>query len=760
MKFKKVIGLSFLIVPLLFGYGKGFAAMKDTMLAYQQGDLIFEWNIKKDQATLTRQETHHQLWHGSLLPSFRLEIDHQIYFVQAALKNVTAFKDLSNDNKETGYKKINLHLQVGDWGTGELLVTKEDWGIRFVELKIKWRRKVPAIMEMYYGASNKELKHSLVGLTWDRPFMPDWQSLLYCVPGAKGGTPQSYFRMWDFGQANIALGNFGPSMGSPYGAAYPRPLYYMGMGDDDGFIAFGAGAIPDAAMSLRIQSTRGCLEYVYNEDIWGALAGKERIWKEPLRITLGNNAWLAFKQYYNSFPGRHSTSPPPTPFWNTWGMWGQGKYALHPLADFAEKIGAKGLVLDDGWQASQGCGVIDSIRFPHFQENIQYIHEKRLEIGLWESVGWIADPYSNKLDNDDLILNKAGKPCKANWNFDPSGTSYYCLDISSSKTRAFIRQRTIRLMKTLKPALLKLDFSYGLPSPAMGVPRNPRYRGEQYGYSLFHLIASTAKKVNPDIIIEGYSISPLWLNDIDMVSMDDQGDLWYDVSEGHQQWSIWASLLSDKNISICGSSGYQWFQDKEVVLNSCILGVPGAVLPVFTKEEQPIEDTYFNRRLAINTWYRRQLQWTPVWFNSHLGGYTEPMRLRCWGRKEFNGNDSVLAALVLREDGLNKSAGWVQFDRSGNKNQKEIQRLRWRGRWALISQDDQDVFSTTALAIIPFDSGALSVPLLHKPIEITRLNRKEEKLFHQWKWDQGLLFIEVSDSLLHHTAGFLIKTRP
>jgi len=367
--------------------------------------------------------------------------------------------------------------------------------------------------------------------------------------GRKGGTPQSYFRMWDFGQANIALGSFGPSMGSPYGAAYPRPLLYAGMGSDDGFVALGAGSIPDGAMSLRVQSTRGCFQYVYNEDIWGVLPGRIRVWDEPLRICLGDNAWMAFKRYYHSFPFQNVVrTAAPMPVWNSWGMWGQKKYLTRPIIDFTQRIGAGITVWDDPWEASQGAGKPNLKKFPHFFEDIAYARSKGIETGIWETVGWIADPFAAGLSAGDLITDRKGRPCKANWNFDPAGESYYCLDISSARVREFIRQRTTHIMQTVKPAVIKLDFGYGLPSPMMGVPRNPGYRGERYAYKLTQLISAAAKSINPGVIIQYYSISPLWLKNVDLVAMDDQGDLWYDIARGHGAWSIWGSLLSDMNI--------------------------------------------------------------------------------------------------------------------------------------------------------------------------------------------------------------------
>ncbi|HTJ14698.1 MAG TPA: hypothetical protein VL547_21815 [Dinghuibacter sp.] len=693
-------------------------------IQYARDRLAFRWNVEHDSAVVTRLPEGGTLWQGSLLPAFWLEVGGRKQFVKTSMTSLS--------KTDSGW---SIALRVGALGEGKLLVSVEPWGIRFKRLDVRWAARPPALIDMYYGVSDQAIKRSGVWPTWDRPFMPDWRSLLYCVPGAKGGTAKSYFRMWDFGQANVALGNFGPALGSPYGAAYPRPLLYAGMGADSGFVAVGAGSIPDAALSLRIQSTRGCFEYVYDEDIWGALPGNRRVWDEPLRICLGDNAWTAFKQYYGSFPVTGTASIAPRSFFNTWGVWRNKTYFIRPIADFAKSLGATTLVLDDPWETSQGSGMPNRDRFPHFDEDIAYIRDQGMSVGFWETVGWVKDPFALGLTKDDLLLDRNGHPCMANWNFDPSSDTYYCLDPSSAKVRDFLRRRTIHVMQTLQPVILKVDFMYGMPSPSMAVPRDPRYRGERLGAELVHLVAAAAKSVDPHVIIQGYGTSPLELEDLDMVSLDDQGDLWYDVAAGHQQWSMWGALLSDRHVALCGSSGYDWDRDDEAVLNSCVLGAPGASLPI-----DGTPDVYFDRRLAVYKWYRHTLNWTPVWMNSDMGGYTRPQRLNCWGRMEKTGGDPVLTALALRDGGAAPA----------------LPRVRWKGRWALISQDNHDIFSTPALAIIPFDTGMISIAC-PRPSAVTRLTRSGMQPFDGWHWSDGWLTIGVSGELLGQTGGFLIN---
>lgn len=721
------------VVTLLGITSRSVASPADKIFTYNQGGFAFSWNFYADKASVINTADNSNIWSGSLMPAFWLMHNQRKLYVKT-----TVIKDSGFNNNNS----IMLYLQAGNIGMGQMVLQKNTWGISISSLRITWFHSAPAIIEMYFGTSAVDVNDEGVQPTWDRPFMPDWSSFGYCVPGAKGGTPQSFFRMWDFGQANIALGSFGPSMGSPYGAAFPRPLYYAGMGSNNGFVCAGSGTIPDAAMSLHIQSTHGCVQYLYREDLWGAPSSLTRVWNDPLHISFGNNSWDAFKQYYNGFAPRQSNTNAAISIWNTWGMWRQKKYAIPPILDFAKLLCNQVLVLDDPWESSQGSGKPNTAVFPQFYSNLDSIRAEGLAPGVWETVAWITDFAAAGLTTSDLLLNKNGKPCKANWSFDPFGSSYYCIDISTANSKKFIRERTIRLMKTLKPKIIKLDFAYGLPSPDMAAPKDAALRGERYSYELFKLIAETAKKVDPGVIIMAYSISPLWLPVIDLVSLDDQGDFWYEAERGHQEWSIWASLLGDKNIAVNASSGYDWPLDEEAILNTAILGPPGAVLATVMDDGSTIPSQYLNRRLAINTWFRKTTLWSPVWFNSHTGNFNASPMLRCWGRREPVGNDSILTALVLRED---------------TKGKNVINNISWSGKWALIAQDDKDIATSQQLAVIPFAGGSISLPYEDKPSSVAMLNMQGSQVATGWAWKGGILTINVTAGQLQQTAGFVIK---
>jgi hypothetical protein len=728
MSYLRSLSTLLFLVLLLFSY-----PCKALVWEYKKGNLLLRWDLDKDHLQLLHTPSGAITWQGSLLPAFwLLDATGEKSFVKASI--LPSISAIEADH-------LTLALKIGKYGKGSLLIEKAPWGLRVKTFRVEWNTTPPAIIEMYLGASLPSTNMTTTQPGWDRPFFPDWQAMGYCVPGAKAGTVQSYFRKWDMGNAAIALGSFGPSMGTPYGAGFPRPVLFAGMGNDGAWLTIGAGSVPDGALSLKLQFTRSCLQYLYREDLWGPVPGKTRIWEDPWRITMDSTAYAAFTAYYSSFPpaGKKATLNAAAA-WNTWGMWRNKQYAIPPIANLALQAGNETLVLDDPWESSQGSGQPNTVLFPRFYEDLAYIRSKGMQVGLWETVGWVKDPAALGLDTADLVLDKARQPCRTSWSFDPAEAANYCLDISSPRARTFLEKRTEWIMRNIKPHLLKLDFGYGLPNPDMGVPRNPRYRGEHYCFELIRLIANTAKRIDPNVIIMYYGISPLWAPITDMVSLDDQGDLWYSIHQGHQEWSIWASLLSQQGVAVSGSSGYDWEQDGTVLRNTVVLGVPGAVLPVVTPTGVPVADRYLNRRLAVNKWYRRTPFWEPWWGNSITGNMQQAPQLRCWGRTE----QSLLTALVLDEqpaDTLALPTG---------------EALRWSGSWGIIAQDTQSITSSGKLAVIPFSEGTLTLPCPAKPDSVILHNVRGQYVYDDWKWVNKHLVLTVSKAQLDTVGGFLV----
>ena len=726
-----------ILLFLLLQWGNLFAiGSAKYVVKYELGDFHFQWDVENDLAKTIKQPSGQIIWSGSLLPAFLIEDENG---VQQYIKASVELNDVYYESD-----KAILGLIIEGFGNAEMIITKEVWGISIERLQLDWTNSIPKIVCMYFGTSMVPEEGKAFLEADELGFRGDWSAAGFCVPGAKEGTAQSYFRMWDFGQTTIALGNYGPSMGTLYGAAFPRPVLGFAMGNDNGWTAFGAGSIPDGAMLLQLRNTHGYIKYVYREDLWGA-GEREREWEQPLRITFGDNSWLAFRDYFNSFPPKepiskvHSKS-----IWNTWGNWKNQEYPIRPMVDFAHKVGAELFIVDDPWEESQGLGRPSFKRFPNFYDDFNYVDDNQMQRGVWETLGWITDTAKAGLTSADLIVNKDGIPCKSSWSFDPFGSGFYCIDISSEHSRKFLQDRTIWTMKNVNPKIIKLDFGYGMPSPNMGVPRNPAMRGERYSYELFKLIVDAAKSIDPDVTIMYYGINPLFLSVVDMVSLDDQGDLWHAVKKGHDQWSIWASLLSNKQVVVSGSSGYDWHQDDKVILNSIILGTPGAVLATHLDDGSPVPEKYLNRRLAANTWYRKNIHWEPVWLNSHVGDLSNPPELKCWGREDVIDGQNALTALIL----------------SGSKDEsiETLKPLEWQGRWAVISQTDEDIFNSSELVVVPFDAGSFSIQLSQKPSSVEKLNIEGTESYSDWKWENGSVIFEIDDQQLNKTAGFVIQT--
>lgn len=731
MKKLKLIIVIFLLNSFLFTVNAEPASQDKW--SFTKGEYHLNWDFSADKAIMVKVSGQQTLWQGSLLPAFWLQDStHQKRYVKAVVLSVAT----SNDNE------TKLNLQFADLGLGSITVKKENWGISIIDFQVKWNNEIPEIIDLYFGTSPIPQGRQSLMDDQNPPYSSDWDAFGYCIPGAKEGPVQSYFRFWDFGQTNISLGSFGPSMGTPYGAAFPRPILSLAMGADEGWMLLGAGSIPDAPMTLKIRSALGCIDFLYREDLWGADA-KERSWKNPLRITFGENAWLAYRQYFNSFPEKAAISTiHQKAIWNTWGNWRNKEYPIRPMSDFAKKVDAEIFVIDDPWEASQGLGKPNTTLFPDIQGDLEYIHKNDMTNGIWECVGWIGDTTACGLTKDDIICDKNGNPCIGSWNFNPFAPGNFCIDISSQNARNFLKERTINTMKTMKPKLIKLDFGYGMPNPNIGVPRNPELRGEKYSFELLKLISETAKSIDPEVTIMYYGINPLYLPLVDMVSLDDQGDMWYAIKAGHDQWSIWAALLCDKQVAINGSSSYDWNTDDEVILNSFILGSPGAVLGTHLDDGSAVPEKYLNRRYAINKWHRKSITWEPFWLDSNIGSMKLAPQLNCWGRTEKFDGKELVTALVLRDKPV--------------RNFEELKPFDWQGRWVVISQDQKGITESAEFVIVPFDKGFISIKLQAKPKNILKIDTGGESRLEHWTWNDGKLTIRIDEQQLCKTAGFKI----
>ena len=221
----------------------------------------------------------------------------------------------------------------------------------------EWGRQAAGVGGMYFGWRLHAEEQVMVP-TLRRPFWPRSQADGYCVPSAGLSHPE-FLPLLGFWPCEHPPGEFGPAMGTPYAAAYPRPLFSAAMGSDEGWVAMGPGTVPDAALTLQIRSSTAALEWLYREDLWPAPAQGSRVWSEPLRLFWAPVAWEAYARLFDSFgpfPAGHAIHQ--KGHWNSWGNFKRGQMDLRDLADrVAGDFHLPILVLDEGWETSPSSGI-------------------------------------------------------------------------------------------------------------------------------------------------------------------------------------------------------------------------------------------------------------------------------------------------------------------------------------------------------------------------------------------------------------------
>lgn len=691
-------------------------------LLIEKDGFRFQWDWNADQASLANLHTERFVWKGSLLPVLSCDEGFVRPRVLAAGTSGAVWE---------------FSLGYADFALARLEVEVMDFGVAMRRLVIEWLGDAIPLHGIFIGAGKLSDRERQATPEYGATAWPDWKSEGFCVPGAKTNPGQSFWRFWDMGNAILPLGSFGPAMGTPYTAAFPRPVLAAAMGGPDGWLAFGPGAVPDAALSLDIKSSSAWLRFWMREDLWGAPEGRERVWEEPLRLSWHEDAWESIARLYGSFP-----CPPAPPaamqhsVWCTWGNFKERRYDLAHEKALADSLAIEDLQLDDGWETWLGSGAFDENRFPN---GIRFLNEMRQQggkVAFWQAVGWVDRPEETELEDCDFLCGPDGKPRLGHWGCDPRSDQplHYCIDPASERARNFLIARTRRLVREYRPALLKLDFGYGMAGPDGAASRDPAFRGERLCFELLRIIVEAARDEDPSVAIELYGIHPLLRAYYDILALDDLGDMGIHEIEGHHQRSVWAALTGRQRAGIMASSGYYWSALEEILLNTAILGAPGGCLPARDAKGDTATPRLVCRFRALSRWHRRSIGWEPVWLNSHRGNIHNEPHLHCWGRCEAG----QLTALALRE-----SAPKPDLTAWGI--------VAWSGRWALLSLDNTGLESSQSVACIPFDEGYLE-------IGGGDASRVEYHDGAEHTIPLGTLTtLRITETALDHTMGFILS---
>lgn len=672
-------------------------------------DFKFFWDYQIDHASFTAADQDAPFWEGCLLPSFHLLTDESVYFDST----VTAVKAVSTN-------QWDISFEIGDVGSGSVLFKLSDKGIFLHDLAVTWKRDT-SIIAMYFGTRQLTAQQLAIAGSKDEPFWPCLQSHEYCVPCAGGSPTHSFWRSWDMGYSVLPLGSYGAIMGTPYAAAYPRPLYAFAMGKGTSWIAAGPGEIPDAALSLLNKAGSGCLEYLYREDLWGAAHPRKRQWNKPLHIAIGKSAYEAYQTLFDGFnvaPAeriQHLKS-----VYCTWGQFMKGHFDLRAAADYAaDHMPSDVVLIDDSWESFTGSGQADFDLFPDFAADLQYIRDKGMDIGLWLSLGWVHNPSIFGLEDGDLLCGHDGNPRKMGWLQNPymaDNKLFYCIDPSSEKARRFLRERSKDIVRKYDISLLKLDFGYGLPGPDICSPRDPSMRGEKLCHTLLEIVGQAAKEVKPEITIMYYGISPFVSDVIDLISLDDMGDCGESPEyerAGHSQRCLWASLAAAQGMPLNASSGYFWGSMDDILLDTFVVGASGTVLPRMDGRKKSITPYMERRWSAVRQWGRAHTsRWSPLLLDCDMGGSGSEPYLRSWARLEERDGKQLICAASLRGD----SSKLTAFE--------SLPGIEFSGKWAIVSLDEKDIYTCERLAIVPFSSGQLKIKGIFKQVQIQNSDNK------------------------------------
>ncbi|QHT61447.1 hypothetical protein GXP70_16745 [Paenibacillus lycopersici] len=681
------------------------------IITHESAGLMLVWDTEKDEARLSAssnkstpadQSLSRTVWTGSLLPAFEFAADGAAQYVKAAATGVTYSSEGA----------LSIRLTLGAHGTGTLDIETHAWGIRLKRLQAAWSRDA-RLVSLQFGTRLLTESERLCTPSADSVFWPDWSAEGFCVPAAGSSPTHSFWRSWDMGSARLPLGSFGDAMGTPYAAAFPRPLYAAAMGGKHGWLAFGPGEVPDAPLTLHIQSVSACVHYAYREDLWGAPDPRERTWLDPLRLAWGGTGYDALGVLFDTFgPFEPKSSHHQRSFLCTWGDFKEGRFDLEAYANrVSATTPADMVVMDDSWETFVGSAEPNLDRFPDFDADMARLRDNGYELAFWQSIGWTDNPDAQGLKPGDLLCGPDGKPRRWRWSGSPFGGKFhYLLDPSSERTRQVIQERTVRLVERYKPAALKLDFGYGFPGPDGCAPRDPAYRGERLAFGLLKLIYDAAKSADPAITIIYYGVHPLMRAVSDLINLDDLGDAGDSAKHelsGHNQRCLWASLAARHGMAVNSSTGYYWDTLGSILLDTAVVGVNGLTLGECDNDGKRLTAPDIQRWTALHCWHRRTCGWKPLWLDASTGSLKGEPELRSWGRLEAFDGAQRAAMLGTDDANLLLTALTLRGEGDALKRFPVAGGVTYAGNWALIAQED--LADAVSVACIPFTAGELTL---------------------------------------------------
>lgn len=440
-------------------------------------------------------------------------------------------------------------------------------------------------------------------------------------------------------------------------------------------------------------------------------------------ITFGENYHEAIRSYYQILqrekviaPKNKKLSPKKkdvllAPQYNTWGV--ESAKALPPeelTEDIVKNIfhkfqesgmRARTFVIDDKWEGQYGELKHDAERFPHFEELLKDIHAQGYHLGLWAAFLRCQNPAALGLDESHLLQTHAGEPL---WLAHQT-SRYGIFDVTQPKVQEVLRQRAKEFIRRYNPDLIKFDFGYELPSLDVAAPTDMDWAGERLLQKGLDVIVGAMKEENPDLVIMYYGLSPLLIDYYDLHSPDDLvycvGD--YDLETNRRVF--FSSLCGELGMPTYSSSGYDWDSAIDIWFDSVASGSLGS-LHCFDGDENGEKPSAkqiakFN---GLSSLVRKEAFFSTKPVHAKWQGIRAGLA-PSWERVE-NGKTVLLALRTHQFDGKPTPNGY-----------KDI--LQTNIMLVVAALDDNSIFESTHIGIVPFDDGRCTLKLKHKTAAIT-----------------------------------------
>jgi len=531
------------------------------------------------------------------------------------------------------------------------------------------------------------------------------------IPGGRQDPEQAIFPTADLEDHRFSVGAFGLDVGT-YHQQWALPHYlvvaYNGGNTPSGAACIGLGAAPDGNVLVRVHRGRFSYETNVRGDLWRHCVGPGAVrFDAPLVVAVAPNWHDAGLAYFDALhdegyaPRRRAEDVPAAAFlpqYDTWGDQGARRCFLERfdeqhLREIYRDFRASGLrsrlfVIDDKWEGTYGSLVHDEERFPHFAELLDEIRADGHEIGIWTAFPRCEDYAALGLTADAVLRNPDGTPfvCRQR------NRSWYIFDPTNADAAAYLADRARHLIETYRPALVKIDFGYEIPTPDVAAPHDMTWAGERLFQRFLEIVVGAMKKADPRVAVLYYCLTPLFSQYMDLSGTD---DLWmsrgaYDA--GFARRALLSSWCGAFGVVPYASSGYDWRSIREIWLDTAVIGTPGVIAPIagdeFGESITPALAAIYNgvaRITRSNPLYRVQF------FDADLDDASSGPRARSWARVEDG--ETVVLALRPGSDGVARAPGIAEADCPT----------------VIASLTQADVRSSPAIGIVPFEAGRVTV---------------------------------------------------